>query len=151
MDAKNSTAGDLGKLSEMLLKSPNTVNRIFHMNMLPIGIHGKMSVVGAVSEIPERDSERDRVAIIYKEDSSLENFGICREDGDNRYRFWNTYDDTIAIDKVNVLTVMLAKGLEFERVIVYLTGMSEQEKYVACTRALNELYILDKGPSKEIT
>ena len=99
------------------------VNRTFHMNMLPVGIHGKMSVVESVSEIPERDSERDRVAIIYKDDSSLENFGIYREAEDNIYRFWNASDDTIATDKVNILTVLLAKGLEFD--VVFLTGMEE--------------------------
>lgn len=127
------------------------VNRMFHMNMLPIGIHGKVNVVKSISEVPERDSEGDRVAIIYKDDSNLENFGIYREDEDNKYSFWNASDDTIAIDKANVLTVLLAKGLEFERVIVSLTGMSEQEKYVACTRALNELYILNESLSKEMT
>lgn len=118
------------------------VNRMFHMNMLPIGIHGRIRTVKSISEVPERDSEKDRVAIIYKNDSSLENLGIRKEEENKEYNFWDASDGTIAVDKVNVLTVLLAKGLEFERVIVSFPGMSKQEKYVACTRALNELYIL---------
>jgi DNA helicase IV len=112
------------------------------MNMLPIGIHGRIRTVKSISEVPERDSEKDRVAIIYKNDSILENLGIRKEEENKEYNFWDASDGTIAVDKVNVLTVLLAKGLEFERVIVSFSGMSKQEKYVACTRALNELYIL---------
>ena len=54
----------------------------------------------------------------------------------------------------NMMTVGQAKGLEFETVIVFSAGMSENEKYIAYTRALDELYIYDedllKGVKKEI-
>ena len=47
-------------------------------------------------------------------------------------------------NKWNVLTIDQAKGLEFETVIVLSGRMTENEKYIAYTRALNELYIFDE-------
>lgn len=117
------------------------VNTAFGMDMLPIGIHGKTGTVKSILDIPKAD-DSDRVAIIYKGCSTLNNAGIFQNDKDLKYNFWNTSDIVAATDKVNVLTVSLAKGLEFERVIVFPAGMTDQEQYVACTRALKELYII---------
>ena len=47
-------------------------------------------------------------------------------------------------NKWNVLTIDQAKGLEFETVIAVSGRMTENEKYIAFTRALNELYIYDQ-------
>lgn len=44
--------------------------------------------------------------------------------------------------KVNVMTVYESKGLEFSAVAVYDKDMSENEKYVAYTRALRELAVI---------
>lgn len=46
-------------------------------------------------------------------------------------------------NKWNVLTIDQAKGLEFETAIVLSGRMTENEKYIAYTRALNELYVYD--------
>lgn len=43
--------------------------------------------------------------------------------------------------KWNILTVSQSKGLEFGTVIVLAHDMSRNERYVACTRALDGLYI----------
>lgn len=43
----------------------------------------------------------------------------------------------------NMMTVSQAKGLEFQTVIVFSGRMTENEKYIAYTRALDELYIYD--------
>lgn len=45
-------------------------------------------------------------------------------------------------DKVSLLTVKEAKGLEFDTAVVLLEGMSKNEKYIAFTRALNDLFII---------
>lgn len=45
--------------------------------------------------------------------------------------------------KVSVLTVEEAKGLEFYSVVVLPQGMSENEQYVAFTRALHELTVIE--------
>lgn len=50
----------------------------------------------------------------------------------------------------NMMTVGQAKGLEFETVIVFSAGMSENEKYIAYTRALDELYIYDEDLLKGV-
>ena len=47
-------------------------------------------------------------------------------------------------NKWNLMTIDQAKGLEFETVIAISGRMTENEKYIAYTRALNELYIYDK-------
>ena len=58
-------------------------------------------------------------------------------------------------DKWNVLTIDQAKGLEFETAIVLSGRMTENEKYIAYTRALNNLYLFDQevtipeSPKKE--
>ncbi|WP_289764291.1 ATP-binding domain-containing protein, partial [Faecalibaculum rodentium] len=44
--------------------------------------------------------------------------------------------------KVSVLTVEEAKGLEFYSVLVFPEGMSNNELYVAFTRALHELTVI---------
>ena len=46
--------------------------------------------------------------------------------------------------KWNLVTVEQAKGLEFETVFAITGRMSENEKYIAYTRALDELYIYDQ-------
>jgi superfamily I DNA/RNA helicase len=54
--------------------------------------------------------------------------------------FFNNY---IEEGSVSILTVENAKGLEFETVYVMPDGMSRNEKYIAFTRALNELIIVE--------
>ncbi len=45
--------------------------------------------------------------------------------------------------QVNVMSVYESKGLEFSAVAVYDKGMSENEKYIAYTRALRELAVVE--------
>lgn len=42
------------------------------------------------------------------------------------------------------MTVEQSKGLEFETVFAVTGRMSENEKYITYTRALNELYVYDE-------
>ena len=46
------------------------------------------------------------------------------------------------IDDVYFSTVEKVKGIEYDTVIVYGINMSNTEKYISYTRALNELYIV---------
>ena len=46
-------------------------------------------------------------------------------------------------NKWNLMTVEQAKGLEFETVFAVSGRMSSNEKYIAYTRALDELYVYD--------
>ena len=49
----------------------------------------------------------------------------------------------ISKSKINVMTVYESKGLEFSAVAVYDKGMTENEKYIAYTRALAELAVVE--------
>jgi DNA helicase IV len=53
-----------------------------------------------------------------------------------------TFNDLSADDKANVLTVKQAKGLEYDVVFVFDNQMNKNERYIAYTRALSELYII---------
>lgn len=46
------------------------------------------------------------------------------------------------------MSISYAKGLEFEKVIVIRKGMSHNQFYVACTRAIEELYVIKEMPRK---
>ena len=46
--------------------------------------------------------------------------------------------------KWNLMTVEQARGLEFETVFAVTGRMSENEKYITYTRALDELYVYDQ-------
>lgn len=48
-------------------------------------------------------------------------------------------------DQLNLVHLSRAKGLEFRRVILIEDKMTEREKFVACTRALEELVVCRKG------
>ena len=47
-------------------------------------------------------------------------------------------------NKWNLMMAEQAKGLEFETVFAISGRMGENEKYIAYTRALNELYVYDE-------
>ena len=51
-------------------------------------------------------------------------------------------DGKISKSRINVMSVYESKGLEFSVVAVYDKGMSENEKYIAYTRALRELAVV---------
>ena len=71
---------------------------------------------------------------------------ICAESERENY-LKKSYNDVrakgkISRSKVNFMTVYESKGLEFTSVAVITRGMSQSEKYIAFTRALNELAIV---------
>ena len=49
----------------------------------------------------------------------------------------------ISRSKVNIMSVYESKGLEFSSVVVVTKGMSKGEKYIAFTRALRDLAIIE--------
>lgn len=105
------------------------------IKMLAVGLNG---VFKKVSIIPNLKMESDdRVAIIVKDISEkikvkLQRFVV------------NYFDSNSEIQRgiYNVLTITQAKGLEFEKVVVVKENMTRNEFYVACTRAIQELYVL---------
>lgn len=117
-------------------------NRAFGMSMLPIGLHGDVRQIATTNLSKEITFPQngDRVAIIYKEMDTLRREGITLKNA--KYHFLVEPDIEIVTEQINVLPISLAKGLEFERVYAITDGMDENEKYVAVTRALNELVLV---------
>ena len=111
------------------------VNSAMDMKMFPVGLDG---IQKNVYEIPNIVIETDdRVAIIVGKITNdlkemLHGYDV------------NYYEETGKIIRgiFNVIPIAFVKGLEFEKVIVIQHGMQKNEYYVACTRAIKELYIL---------
>ncbi len=49
----------------------------------------------------------------------------------------------VSRSKINIMTVYESKGLEFTSVVVVTDGMTDSEKYIAYTRALKELAVIE--------
>jgi DNA helicase IV len=74
---------------------------------------------------------------------------ICSAEDKEKY-LRKAYNDlsvkgTISKTKINVMTVYESKGLEFSSVAVAPEHMTENERYIAYTRALQYLAIIDEG------
>ena len=74
---------------------------------------------------------------------------ICTEADKEKYRrktFWDVAKKgKLSRTRVNLLTVYESKGLEFSAVAAAIGNMSKAEKYIACTRALNSLAIIEEN------
>lgn len=114
------------------------LNDTFNTKMKPIGISSTVNDV-AVNKLDELTYDgKKRVALIIK---SFDEYSELSYDKFNDNVFIN--DETeIDREKLNVIPIKLAKGLEFETVYVYNKNMTKNEKYVACSRALEELNII---------
>jgi len=74
---------------------------------------------------------------------------ICSAETKTRY-MRKAYSDltekgVLSKTKINIMTVYESKGLEFSSVAVIPDGMSENERYIAYTRALQYLAVVDTG------
>ncbi|MBQ2701352.1 MAG: hypothetical protein IJF64_00030, partial [Clostridia bacterium] len=112
------------------------VSSTLDVDMQSIGYDGP-----EVARISPREINR-----FFKEKKGLKAV-ICTEETKAEY-LRKTYNDIsqkgkVSRSKVNIMTVYESKGLEFTSVVVVTKGMTDSEKYIACTRALNELALID--------
>lgn len=110
----------------------------FHMNMIGVGIQGSAKEVSMNEEISITHSD-DRTVLIVKDYSIVEKLRFSDK---AKQKFINPNVDYIERNVINILKVEDTKGLEFEKVYVVEDGMNENEKYIACTRALNDLVVM---------
>ena len=73
---------------------------------------------------------------------------ICSEKTKEEY-LRKSYNDLrvkgkVSRSKINIMTVYESKGLEFTAVAVVEEGLSDSEKYIAYTRALNDLAVVEE-------
>ena len=115
------------------------VNNKFNMNMMPIGIKGNVFTEKFSIDAFKLSIEDDRIACIVKDNNPI-TIEFAKHE---KFNIITDSDNSIIRGKINVVPVSLVKGLEFERVYVIPEGMSRNEEYVAYTRALNELYIIE--------
>lgn len=116
----------------------NYVKTELGIEMLPVGLDGKMEIVNRFPDISI--AEDDRVAVIVKDT------GQFRREYNIDQKI-NYYLDSKEIIRgiLNVIPIFWAKGLEFEKVVLIQDGMSQNEYYVGCTRAISELYVVKKS------
>lgn len=107
-----------------------------HINMIPVGLNGIQKTVSNIPEIIFSDD--DRIAVIVEDDSVILEMNI----GNVNLNFFSQTNEIVR-GSYNIIQVIDAKGLEFEKVIVIQEGMNKNQLYVACTRAISELYIVD--------
>ena len=103
-------------------------NEKFKYNNLSMGIMGKSVEYIEKKEINniivKKLNEKKKIAIITQNKYDIENIIPI----DSNYTFYGTIEQV--------------KGIEFDSVIVFENKMTENEKYIAYTRALNDLYIV---------
>ena len=115
------------------------INEKLGKDMYPIGIHGDVEEVQFDNCSFELNG---RTAIIVKKiDSSVLN----RLTGVLSYiNLVNTSNMNLDYGKLNLVEIQNVKGLEFETAYVVEADMSTNERYVAYTRAINRLIVVQK-------
>lgn len=110
------------------------INKELRMSMVAIGIHG--TVIETTKEKVHFQVEK-RTAIICKDISNFK----------SKYFVFNlniitSENDEIKQNQINLIDVKDTKGLEFDTVYVFLENMTETEKYLSMSRALNNLIVV---------
>ena len=98
-------------------------------DMASLGINGvevDLKPTSIIREERDAATEGDRKAIVYKDPQVLDEI-----------------DESL--DGYELCSVEEVKGLEFETVLVIPDGMTDNELYVAYTRALSRLFLIDIG------
>lgn len=122
------------------------VNEECDLNMIPIGLKGNVQEIDGLYsfQISQKfkDISLDRVAVIVKDKNEylndLDSFYL-----DNVEVFDGNFNN-FGKDKTKIFiySVEDVKGLEFDIAAVDTRGMNRNEKYIACTRAMKELYFV---------
>lgn len=122
----------------------NYVNTELGLDMKAIGLPGSV-LESSFDDIKERFEAKAFDAIIVSNDVKKKfrfkkNARIFKEE---LFSFIDENNQMIDKERINVLTPREAKGLEFNSVVVIKEGLSEQERYVAFTRAIEKLYVIE--------
>ena len=114
------------------------VNRITNLKMWPVGLTG---VQKNVNDFPQLKIEQDdRIAIIVENEATVSDT-IRTAYNPEEVNFYSQ-SQQIQRGKYNIIALDKVKGLEFEKVVVVKGNMDMNQFYVACTRAISELYVL---------
>ena len=61
----------------------------------------------------------------------------------NSFEYIDTKCNAVPEGKVACYSIYAAKGLEFSKVLVFAEGMTRNQRIVACTRAMDELFYFE--------
>ncbi|MBD5636936.1 MAG: UvrD-helicase domain-containing protein [Clostridia bacterium] len=111
------------------------VTREVGAEMTPIGLHGEKVSSCDMKKLNAffKDKQGLRAVIAKEEYLPLfvkRGYSLLKKEG------------KISKTNINVMSVYESKGLEFSAVAVYTEGMTENEKYIAYTRALKDLTVV---------
>ena len=153
-DISDITAGNIYVLNENYrntLQITDFCNKEFGAEVYPIGVSGEdvleFDTAGAVTWILDiKKTNPDlRVAIIHRH--GLKDIQKClRSMLVGQDVSWYSVDDK----RLSVISVETAKGLEFEAVVAIVDQMSNNEKYISYTRALDRLAVVRDKFSNEL-
>lgn len=113
------------------------VSESLGLDMQPLGFDGP-----PIIKIPARG-----ISGFFKDKKGLKTI-ICSEENKEKY-LRKSYNDLgakgkLSRSKINIMNVYESKGLEFSSVVVVPDGMSKSELYIAYTRALKELAVVEE-------
>ena len=129
----------------------NYCNKRFGLNMRAInldgkGVHiipGEIGFEQTLRRLFMRPQNPGLSCIIVKNRQEAEEILALVPEYANRIQKLAIEPRELHKNRWNLMTVEQTKGLEFETVVAVSGRMSENEKYVAYTRALDELYVFD--------
>lgn len=138
-DWKKISAGNIYTLNQNYRNTNQIVEfvaKAIDIDMRPIGFDGPEVIGVGVRGINAFFKDKKGLKAIIVSDGELEKY---------RRKSYNLLRDTGKISKkrINLMTVYESKGLEFTCVAVADARMTAHEKYIAYTRALKELAIID--------
>ena len=98
----------------------------------PVTLRGKDALREAVQKGDSTVIVRDRQLFLQ----------LCRDAGlpESAFEYLDTKAEKSSGKKIRCYSIFAAKGLEFMNVVVYAKEMTVNQKIVACTRAMKELY-----------
>lgn len=113
------------------------LNETFKMKMMSVGVPGVVRKEKVNYKISIKNKD-DRIAVIGKDASYINEIKT-----DSKINIVNPDAGRIERGEINFLNISDVKGLEFETVVVICNGLTKAEKYLACSRALNELIVVE--------
>jgi len=110
------------------------VSKILSVEMTPIGLSGEPVALLKLRGLAGFFRGKQGLKAVIAKEEYLPMFA--------KRGFRILADGKLSKTKINVMSVYESKGLEFSAVAVYDKGMTENEKYIAYTRALRELALI---------
>ncbi|MGN0804129.1 MAG: UvrD-helicase domain-containing protein [Candidatus Coproplasma sp.] len=118
-------------------------NQKFSSEMGYIGRVRNENVPSAVTELSEIKTiinKTEGIVLVVKNRQEFERLRTALDIRDDLLEYLDTNADGTTEGKIHCYSIFAAKGLEFQKVLVCANGMTQNQKVVACTRAMNSLF-----------